>query len=87
MKHKLRMLALTLALWLPLAGPVAADQFEDGLAAYDSGDYATALRHWQPLAEHGNADAQALLGHMYANGQGGSAGLRSCAYVVEPRGR
>ena len=29
-----------------------------GLTAYDSGDYATALREWTPLAKQGDADAQ-----------------------------
>ncbi len=43
---------------------------EDALDAYDSGDYATALRLWRPLAEQGNADAQTRLGVMYENGQG-----------------
>ena len=43
---------------------------EDGIAARDKGDYATALRLWRPLAEQGNAVAQFNLGLMYANGQG-----------------
>ncbi|WP_368413407.1 tetratricopeptide repeat protein [Dongia sp.] len=70
MKHLLRRAALILALWLPLAGPVAADQFDDALAAANSGDFATALRLWRPLAEQGRADAQFNLGVIYANGQG-----------------
>ena len=35
---------------------------EDGLAAYERGDYATALRLWRPLAEQGNALRQKILG-------------------------
>ncbi len=38
--------------------------------AYDSGDYATALRLWRPLAERGHADAQYSLGVMYSQGRG-----------------
>ncbi len=38
--------------------------------AYDSGDYATALRLWRPLAEQGHADAQYSLGVMYNQGRG-----------------
>jgi uncharacterized protein len=38
--------------------------------AYESGDYATALREWIPLAEQGNADAQHNLGWMYEEGLG-----------------
>ena len=44
--------------------------FQKGLTAYESGDYATALREFEPLAEQGVADAQYNLGFMYDNGQG-----------------
>src|SRR5215468_11589494 len=54
---------------LGLADPVAA-AFEDGLDAYRRGDYATAMRLWQPFADQGNADAQSRLGFMYQNGRG-----------------
>ena len=52
-----------------LTVPVWAD-FEAGVAAYQRGDYTTALREWGPLAEHGLAAAQFNLGLLYANGQG-----------------
>jgi TPR repeat protein len=44
---------------------VSAADFDKGAAAFDAGDYATALREWKPLAEQGNADAQTRLGNMY----------------------
>ena len=44
--------------------------FEDGLAAYDRKDYATAVKLWRPLAEQGNAFAQFNLCGMYHNGHG-----------------
>jgi len=44
--------------------------FQKGLAAAQKGDFVTALREWEPLAEQGDADAQFNLGIMYANGQG-----------------
>ena len=44
--------------------------FEDGLAASERKDYATAIKLWRPLAEQGNAAAQYNIGLMYANGQG-----------------
>ena len=47
------------------AGPLV-----DAVAAYQRGDYATALRLWHPLAEQGDADAQFHLGVMYESGQG-----------------
>ena len=58
-------LAATLTPVAAVSGP-----FEDGLDAYDSGDYATALRLWRPLAEQGNAHAEHALGVMYDEGQG-----------------
>lgn len=50
--------------------PAIADDIDDGQAAYNTGDYATALRLWRPLAEQGNARAQNNLGVMYENGKG-----------------
>lgn len=50
--------------------PVFAQSFEEGLSAAQSGDFATALQHFEPLAEQGHPDAQLKLGFMYANGQG-----------------
>ena len=44
--------------------------FQDGVAAYERGDYATALQEFKPLAEQGNSDAQMMLGSMYESGQG-----------------
>jgi TPR repeat protein len=63
-------LRLAIALWLSLAVPAAAGPLDDGVAAYQKGDLATALRLTRPLAEQGNASAQALLALMYALGQG-----------------
>lgn len=52
-----------------LATPAWAD-FKAGMDAYHRGDYATAMREWQPLAEQGQVVAQYQLGLLYANGQG-----------------
>ncbi|MGB6810571.1 MAG: tetratricopeptide repeat protein, partial [Pseudolabrys sp.] len=52
------------------AAPVAAEPIDDAAAAYGKGDYATALQLFRPLADQGMARAQAILGVMYANGQG-----------------
>jgi TPR repeat protein len=59
---------VALLLCLSLAAPAAAGPFEDGLAAYEHGDYATALQLLRPLAEQGNARAQYKLGAMYDMG-------------------
>ncbi len=52
-----------------LAAPAWAG-WNEGVAAYDRGDYATAFREMKPLAEQGNAEAQHILGLMYNKGQG-----------------
>ena len=44
--------------------------YQKGLTAAQSGDFATALREWTPLAKQGDAFAQFNLGLMYDNGQG-----------------
>ena len=50
--------------------PAGAEPFEDGMAAYQRGDYATALKFLRPLAEQGNPQAQYTLGYIYAEGVG-----------------
>jgi uncharacterized protein len=49
---------------------VSAADFQKGLTAAQSGDFATALREWEPLAKQGDASAQFNLGFMYDEGQG-----------------
>ena len=55
---------------------VGAD-FNKGLAAAQCGDFATALREWQPLAEQGHARAQYNLGWIYRNGKGVSQNYKT----------
>ena len=68
MKRSIKSLLAALVLSLSLVAPVLAGPFEDGSAAYNSRDYATALRLWRPLAEQGDADAQNNLAVMYSKG-------------------
>ena len=66
-----RLLILSVLLLSLLVGnPAFSADFQKGVDAYESGDYATALREWTPLAEQGNADAQVNLGVMYRKGEG-----------------
>ncbi len=69
MNHPLIRRYLTLALLLASIGISHAD-YDAGWAAYERGDYATALREFRPLAQQGDAKAQYNLGWMYHNGQG-----------------
>ncbi len=65
----MKRLALAVVFLSCLTAPARAG-IDEGLAAYERGDYATALQEWAPLANQGDAEAQYFLGHMYAEGQG-----------------
>jgi hypothetical protein len=51
-------------------GSAHANSLQRGAAAFSREDYVTAARILTPLAERGNASAQARLGFMYATGRG-----------------
>lgn len=69
MKKLVARLALMLLPFAGLAGAAWAGM-EEGLAAYDRGDFAAAFKEWKPLAEQGNAEAQYNLGVLYQYGRG-----------------
>ena len=66
----LKHILIYLAFLMPLSAPVVAQDFDKGLAAYNTGDFATALQEWKPLAEAGVVIAQTSLGIIYYNGEG-----------------
>ena len=70
MRRLTAILCLTLAVLLGSAGVCESADLQKGLAAWNSGDYATALRELKPLAEQGDAYAQNNLGSMYEFGHG-----------------
>jgi hypothetical protein len=47
-----------------------ADQIADAFAAYQHGDYSKAFMLCRPFADQGVADAELLMGLMYASGKG-----------------
>ncbi|MBZ5606852.1 MAG: sel1 repeat family protein [Acidobacteriia bacterium] len=56
---------------LLLAAAIAARaDFATGLAAYQKGDYVTAMKEWMPLAEQGDAPTQFNVGLLYLDGHG-----------------
>jgi uncharacterized protein len=65
-----RRVAGLVVLLLSPVRPVTASDFGSGLSAYNRGDYTTAFRDWYPLAEHGDAAAQAGLGFLFHKGLG-----------------
>ena len=59
-----------IVLLLSLAAPMAAGPVEDAHTAYRTGDFATALRLFRPLADQGVVSAQLKLGLIYDLGRG-----------------
>jgi uncharacterized protein len=70
-------LSFLAVLMLFVSVPVNGADFQKGLTAARSGDYATALREWTPLAKQGNAAAQHNLGLLYHNGRGVPQGYKT----------
>jgi TPR repeat protein len=64
-----RLLIAAGLLAMPLTGALAGP-WEDGMAAYNRGDYVPTIQLVRPLAQQGNAKAQGLIGAMYRRGQG-----------------
>jgi TPR repeat protein len=58
----------------------AADALQGGRAAFVAGDYNKAARVLLPLAKRGNAGAQAMVGFMFATGQGLPPSYDAAAY-------
>jgi TPR repeat protein len=66
----IRTLLLATIIAMGVGGTAAAGPFENADAAYNEGDYATAMRFWRALADQSYARAQYNLGNMYYFGQG-----------------
>jgi TPR repeat protein len=70
MKKHFRVGALIVAAQIVSSLAAIAGPWEDGMAAYNRGDYVPASRVFRSLAEQGNAKAQTVLGLMYRRGEG-----------------
>jgi hypothetical protein len=62
--------AIFICLCTAVAVSILRADFAAGAAAYDKGDYATALKEWEPLARAGGSAAQFNLGLLYYDGRG-----------------
>jgi TPR repeat protein len=71
-RMKQRMIVIGAVVTAHLLGTSAAfaGPWEDGMAAYNRGDYVPAIRVFRTLAEQGNAKAQNVLGVMFRKGEG-----------------
>ena len=72
MRGRITVGGMVLALLIWGAAGALAGPWEDGMAAYNRGDYVPAIRVFRAMAEQGNAKAQSVLGAMYRRGQGAS---------------
>lgn len=64
------MIFVTVVVALAVTRPAFADSVRAASAAFARGEFVKVARLLPPLAERGNARAQAMLGFMYATGQG-----------------
>lgn len=70
MKRRMMVAGLMLAAQILGSVGAVAGPWEDGMAAYNRGDYLPAIKVFRAMAEQGNAKAQSVLGVMYRRGQG-----------------
>ena len=75
---RLASIVLLVAAECAFAGP-----YEDGIAAYDRGDYARSLALWLPLAEHGHRTAAFNVAVLYEKGLGAPQDYREAARWYE----
>lgn len=66
----------TTAAALTLGATTALADVKAGVAAWQAGNFAGAVKEWRPLAEQGDADAQFNLGQAYKLGRGVPADLK-----------
>ena len=69
MRKALGLAAMVATILLSGAAAVAGP-WEDGMVAYNRGDYAPAVKLFRPLAQAGSAKAQNAMGVMYRKGEG-----------------
>ena len=62
--------ALALLVFALTLGPCLAGEYQDGMQAYDSKDYASAKALFSAAAATGKAQAQSMLGDIYFDGSG-----------------
>ena len=70
MMHFFKVTIVSLLMALAAGGIATAGPFEDGFAAYQRGDYTSAMQLLRPLGEQRNKNAAVVLGLMYEGGLG-----------------
>lgn len=80
MQRSMRLVVLVTLLIVTAATFAHADSLSAGNAALARGDYNNAAQQLLPLAERGQPRAQAMIGFMYATGQGVPQSYDAAAY-------
>lgn len=70
MKTRVTIIAVVFAVAIHLGAVLAIAGYEEGLAAYNRGDFATALNEFSKAAQEGDSRSQLSLGLMYQTGKG-----------------
>lgn len=83
----MRKAALIALLMATTAATAGAQTVKAGIEAWQSGDYAAAVRSWRPLAEAGDADAAFNLGQAYRLGRGVPISLAAAQTWLERAAR
>lgn len=78
----LRLAALSLCC-LAIAAPMLRADFAKGLAAYKTGDFATARKEFRESAEAGEAPAMLSLAFLYLHGEGVAVDNKEAVYWLE----
>jgi TPR repeat protein len=65
-----RGLSCVISVMILMLSPAAADSLDDGVQAYERGDYQAAIEAWMPLADQGDRDALFNMGQLYRMGKG-----------------
>ena len=78
--NPLLLLFMLAALWAGSTQWVFAQSYEEGRAAYISGEYRKAFKILKPLAEDGDSEAQKMLGIIYDYGHGVKADSEKALY-------
>ena len=68
--RRVLVVCLSVCFALLSTGLAAAGALEDGLAAYERGEYGAAIMLLRPLAVQGNPDARYSMGRIYEYGRG-----------------
>ena len=67
---KLSILIFILFQFLLNSNKLLSQNFEEGMLAYNKGDFAKAFNIWKPMADKGNASAQLPIALMLDRGEG-----------------